>query len=160
MENLGVAVLGTAVLGTAVLGIAVLHSPNRWIGKGTRPRLRLHVRNQMMCLSPTPDATHLAAETEWVPAQMGASPAGDAGPCRRRCDGVGPGADARDGVPWRGRARSHRARSCRRAEIKHADAASSRNTQSEVSTHMRVIRSSGRSTSVLQAQMVHCSILR
>ena len=88
MQNLGVAVLGTAVLGTAVLGTAVLgtavlHSPNRWIGKGTRPRLRLHVRSQTMCLRPTPDASHSAAETEWVPAQMGASPAEDAGPCRR-----------------------------------------------------------------------------
>ena len=51
MKHLGAAVLGTAVavlgtavavLGTTVLGTAVLQPANRWIGKGTRPRLRLH----------------------------------------------------------------------------------------------------------------------
>ena len=98
-----------------------------------------NARCQAMCTSPTADGGPSQRRCRRVAAQMRASPAGDAGACRCRWEGVGPGADTQDGAPRCGRA-GRCARSWRRAEIKHSDVASSRTTQSEVSAQMRVMR--------------------
>jgi hypothetical protein len=85
MQNLGVAVLGTTVLGTAVLGTAVLHSPNRWIGKGTRPRLRLHGELRRTQSS---DVRKPIRRSEPVAAQMPESGGADACKSSCRCGSV------------------------------------------------------------------------
>ncbi len=66
-------------LGVAVLGTAVLHPPNRWIGKGTQPRLCSHGslrRTQSSHVhKPIRRWEPVTAQMRGVAAQTGASPA-------------------------------------------------------------------------------------